>query len=266
MLTSNYAAVWTLAFLTQALAGKMEPALAPRAPTDAASTSVVLGTASGGALDPKATRPPTADQVDFSGDLLLNIVNKQGYALSIFYGSNAPPSISGNPGSGVLSASATTQVAVPTLFAGRVIIGPDYDVKASKIEWNWSNVPDVDLSGTMALLAPKSSPASATTLNGMFPPVPPMPSSHLAIPGAPLPQYIDLIESDTDPDQTNRGSAYTFPKDDGANAWNQCNSGVIDCCVGTSCPAPARQPKSKRELNDVEMRHANRQHARGEAE
>ena len=146
MLTSNYAAVWTLAFLTQALAGKMEPALAPRAPTDAASTSVVLGTASGGALDPKATRPPTADQVDFSGDLLLNIVNKQGYALSIFYGSNAPPSISGNPGSGVLSASATTQVAVPTLFAGRVIIGPDYDVKASKIEWNWSNVPDVDVS------------------------------------------------------------------------------------------------------------------------
>ena len=128
----------------------------------------------------------------------------------------------------------------------------------------------------MALLAPKSSPASATTLNGMFPPVPPMPSSHLAstsspahlspypsrsgvprqVPGAPLPQYIDLIESDTDPDQTNRGSAYTFPKDDGANAWNQCNSGVIDCCVGTSCPAPARQPKSKRELNDVEMRHA----------
>ncbi len=52
-----------------------------------------------------------------------------------------------------------------------------------------------------------------------------------------------------------RGSAYTFPKDDGANAWNQCNSGVIDCCVGTSCPAPARQPKSKRELNDVESRH-----------
>ena len=110
----------------------------------------------------------------------------------------------------------------------------------------------------------------------MFPPVPPMPSSHLAstssrahlspcpsrsgvprpFPGAPLPQYINLIESDTNPDQTNRGSAYTFPNDNGANAWNQCNSGVIDCCVGTSCPAPARQPKSKRELNDVERRHA----------
>ena len=53
----------------------------------------------------------------------------------------------------------------------------------------------------------------------------------------------------------NRGSAYTFPNDNGANAWNQCNSGVIDCCVGPSCPAPARQPKSKRELSDVERRH-----------
>lgn len=166
MLTSKYAAVWALAFTTQVLAGKMEPALAPRAPADAASTSVVLGTASGGALDPKATRPPTADKVEFSGDLLLNIVNKQGYALSIFYGSGAPPSISGNPGSGVLAASATTQLAVPTLFAGRAIIGPDYDVKASKIEWNWTNVPDVDVSYVDGYSVPITCSCQGTAVTG----------------------------------------------------------------------------------------------------
>ncbi|CAF9943424.1 MAG: hypothetical protein ALECFALPRED_000325 [Alectoria fallacina] len=262
MLTSIYAAVWTLTFLTQALAGKMEPALAPRAPTDAASTSVVLGTASGGALDPKATRPPTADQVDFSGDLLLNIVNQQGYALSIFYGSNSPPSISGNPGSGVLAASATTQVAVPTLFAGRVIIGPDYDVKASKIEWNWTNVPDVDVSYVDGYSIPITCSCQGVAVTGS-----------LWHDGIACPQVVAGVcynpEWDVPAGPANaffapcQGSAYTFPDDNGANAWNQCNSGVIDCCVGTSCPAPARQPKSKRELNDVERRHL---HGRGEAE
>lgn len=127
----------------------------------------------------------------------------------------------------------------------------------------------------MVSLVPTLSPASATILNGMFPTAQPKPSSPLASTcspallsacpsnlgamrhhmSAPLLQYIVLIESDTNPDQWNRGSAYTFPKDDGANSWNQCNSGVIDCCIGTSCPAPARQPKAKRELNDVEKRH-----------
>ena len=166
MLTSSHTAVWALAFMTQVLAGKMEPALAPRAPVDAASTSVVLGTASGGALDPKATRPPTADSVDFTGDLLLNIVNQQGYALSIFYGSGGLPSISGNPGSGVLSASATTQLAVPTSFAGRAIIGPDYDVRASKIEWNWINVPDVDVSYVDGYSIPITCSCQGTAVTG----------------------------------------------------------------------------------------------------
>ena len=167
MLTSNYAAVGALAFMTQALAGKMEPALAPRAPADAVQTPVVLGTASGGALDPKATRPPTADKVDFSGDLLLNIVNKQGYALSVFYGSNAGgPSIVGNPGSGALAASATTQVAVPTEFAGRVTIGPDYDPNGSKIEWNWINVPDVDVSYVDGYSIPITCSCQGTAVTG----------------------------------------------------------------------------------------------------
>ena len=166
MLNPNPSAIWALAFITQVLAAKMEPALAPRAPANAVQTPVVLGTASGGALDPKATRPPDAGKVDFSGNLLLNIVNKENYALSIFYGSNAGPSISGNPGSGALAASATTQLSVPTLFAGRAIIGPDYDVKASKIEWNWSNVPDVDVSYVDGYSIPITCSCQGTAVTG----------------------------------------------------------------------------------------------------
>lgn len=37
------------------------------------------------------------------------------------------------------------------------------------------------------------------------------------------------------------GAAYTYPNDNAANSYGQCNTGVIHCCVGPSCPAPARQ-------------------------
>ena len=50
------------------------------------------------------------------------------------------------------------------------------------------------------------------------------------------------------------GAAYTYPNDNAANSYGQCNTGVINCCVGPTCPAPARQP-GKRELSDVAKRH-----------
>ena len=37
------------------------------------------------------------------------------------------------------------------------------------------------------------------------------------------------------------GAAYTFPKDDRSDLGCRQNR-VIDCCVGTSCPAVPRQP------------------------
>lgn len=49
------------------------------------------------------------------------------------------------------------------------------------------------------------------------------------------------------------GAAYTYPNDNAANSYGQCNTGVINCCVGTNCPAPARQ-HGKRELSGVSKR------------
>ncbi|KAI1291671.1 hypothetical protein F5Y03DRAFT_403141 [Xylaria venustula] len=39
-----------------------------------------------------------------------------------------------------------------------------------------------------------------------------------------------------------QGAAYTFPHDDDANSWGQCQSGEITCCVGKGCPPNLKQP------------------------
>ena len=148
MLASIYTAAWMFAFMAPAFAE--EPAMVARAP-QAEPTSAILGTASGGALDAQATRPPQAGpKAAFAGgpDLTINVVNSFGTPLSIFYGSNAgAPTPVGNPGSGVLASS--TRVLFPSNWAGRITIGKNYDPQGSKIEASFSPpnyVPDVDIS------------------------------------------------------------------------------------------------------------------------
>ncbi|CAD6577675.1 MAG: hypothetical protein ASARMPREDX12_008451 [Alectoria sarmentosa] len=165
---STYIAIWALALTTPAFAE--EPAMVVRAP-QAEPTSVVLGTASGGALDPLATRPPhVGPRPAFAGgpDLTIKVVNSFGVPLSIFYGSNAgAPTPVGNPGSGVLTSS--TQVLFPSDWAGRITIGKTYDPQGSKIEASYSSpnyVPDVDHFSTTVTPAVTQVPArSVTTQN-----------------------------------------------------------------------------------------------------
>ena len=148
--------VWAASLTVQGLPN-LEPVLVLRArapaPTTAIPTSVVLGTASGGALDPLATRPPLGypEKPNFNvledPNLTINVVNSHGVPLSIFYGSDEEgPSPVGNPGPGALVSS--TQVICPTDWAGRITIGRNYDPKGSKIEASISPpdyVPDVDV-------------------------------------------------------------------------------------------------------------------------
>ena len=145
MLASIYTAACMFALTAPAFA--REPAMVARAP----QAKPTLGTASGGALDPLATRPPLAGPKPvFAGgpDLTISIVNSYGTPLSIFYGSNAgAPTPVGNPGSGVLASS--TRVLFPSNWAGRITIGKNYDPEGSKIEASLSSpnyVPDVDIS------------------------------------------------------------------------------------------------------------------------
>lgn len=168
MLTSTYIAAWALALVTLAFAE--EPAIVARAP-QAEPTSVVLGTASGGALDPLATRPPNVGpRPAFAGgsDLTINVVNSFGAPLSIFYGSNAgAPTPVGNPGSGVLTSS--TRVLFPSNWAGRITIGKTYDPLGSKIEASYSSpsyVPDVDISYVDGFSVPISCSCSGVAVSG----------------------------------------------------------------------------------------------------
>ncbi|KAK3940767.1 hypothetical protein QBC46DRAFT_434101 [Diplogelasinospora grovesii] len=43
-----------------------------------------------------------------------------------------------------------------------------------------------------------------------------------------------------------QGAAYTFPNDNEANSWAQCQSGEITCCVGEDCPPNPKQPPNSR--------------------
>lgn len=147
MLASIWTVAWTFALMATVFAE--EPAMVARAPQ--AKRTPGLGTASGGALDPLATRPPRAGpRPAFAGgpDLTINVVNSYGSPLSIFYGSNAgAPTPVGNPGSGVLASS--TRVLFPSGWAGRITIGKNFDPEGSKIEASLSPpdyVPDVDIS------------------------------------------------------------------------------------------------------------------------
>ena len=167
MLTSIYIAAWLLARTMPAFAAA---AMVGRAP-QAEATSVTLGTASGGALDPKATRAPhVGPKPAFAGgpDLTINVVNSYGTPLSIFYGSNAgAPTPVGNPGSGVLTSS--TQVLFPSSWAGRITIGRNYDPQGSKIEASFSPpnyVPDVDISYVDGYSVPISCSCSGVAVVG----------------------------------------------------------------------------------------------------
>ncbi|KAK4695151.1 hypothetical protein P7C71_g2544, partial [Lecanoromycetidae sp. Uapishka_2] len=253
---------WAFALVALTLAENMGPAMVARAPQAAAAATPALGTASNGALDPLATRPPLfGPKPDFAGgpDLTINVVNSIGVPLSVFYGSNAGgPSPIGNPGSGTLTSS--TQVLFPSGWAGRITIGKTYDPAGSKIEASFvppNYVPDVDISYVDGYSIPISCSCSGVAVTGCN--IPLFHDGHTCINQGPGPICYNPEQSIPQGPASPffepcAGAAYTFPYDDGANSYGQCNTGIIDCCVGPQCPAPARQ-HGKRELSEVAKRH-----------
>ncbi|KAL6722189.1 hypothetical protein ACLMJK_001296 [Lecanora helva] len=257
MRTAVFNIIWVFALTTPISSLHIDAALVRRAPDVASSvptiTSNTLGTAIGGALDPYATRPPTVHQgrLKFAEtsppDLKINVVNAIGIPLAISYASNAGgPKPDGDPGPGTLTLS--TQISCPSGWAGRITIGKNYDPLGSKIEASFvppNFVPDVDVSYVDGYTVPITCSCSGVPVTGCNVPLfhdghacddegpgPICYNPQVNVPhGPPLPFFAPC-----------QGSAYTFPYDDGANSYDQCQSGVIDCCVGRECPAPARQP------------------------
>ncbi len=170
----THVATCALTLIIPAMTEDMVPAIAPRPPAITPTTPIVLGTAYSGALDPLATRPPKARPAGAKialaggGNLTIKVVNSFGEPLSISYAANAgAPTPIGNPGSGTLTSS--TQLVLPSGWAGRITIGKNYDPKGSKIEASFvapNYVPDVDVSYVDGYSVPISCSCSGVAVTG----------------------------------------------------------------------------------------------------
>lgn len=78
-----------------------------------------------------------------------------------------------------------------------------FNVKAREVN-NAANAPAVNNAANAAAVNPLRADTSATSAKAFFAPC--------------------------------EGEAYTFPNDHAANSWGACQSGLISCCVGTTCP------------------------------
>ncbi|KAL8711868.1 MAG: hypothetical protein Q9220_003812 [cf. Caloplaca sp. 1 TL-2023] len=220
--------------------------LVPRGSPLPTSPAPTLGIAIGGALDmPTPTAAPdfafrapalNADQ------LTVRITNSFGFNLPISYNSNAgSPGIIGNPGAGIFGQS--TAIVVPRNFAGAIFIGKTYDPANSKIEVSFESPqgyrPGLDVSYVDGYGIPITCSCDGIPVTGCNIP--------LFRTGRTCPQqgpgdrvicYNPKVNVENGPAdyffQPCQGSAFTYPADQGANAYGRCDSGNIQCCVGVS--------------------------------
>ena len=213
-----------------------------------------LATALGGALDPQVTRSPNVNNAKLAvgAGLTIQVTNSFGAGLSISYQSNAgAPTPVGNPQPSTLGAS--TQAVFPTGWAGRINIGKTLDSRGSKIEASFTNLPDVDISYVDGYTIPITCSCGGQVVTGcnipLFhdgrtcPNIGPGPiciNPQVSVPNGPATPFFAPCA----------GAAYTYPNDNLANSYGQCNNGVISCCVGSTCPRNPRQP-AKRDISPV---------------
>ncbi|KAG7006753.1 hypothetical protein G7Y79_00013g035250 [Physcia stellaris] len=215
----------------------------------------VLGTDVGDALLPRATpapeRPPPNAAIP--GPLTISITNSFGSGLSISYGHDAgSPTALNNPTPGPLEQN--TQILYPSGWAGRINIGKDFNPWGSKIEASFSPPtyqPHVDVSYVDGYTVPLTCSCAGTVITGCN--IPLFSTGQVCTDPAPGPTcYNPLRRSDQRSGtpaapffRPCQGAAYTYPYDDTADSG--CDSKLISCCVGSACPAPARQ-RGKRAL------------------
>ncbi|KAL9016654.1 MAG: hypothetical protein Q9185_006027 [Variospora sp. 1 TL-2023] len=246
----------------------LAPALAirPREPRGSPHPypTFTYGTAIGGALDlPEPTEAPTLVNRGKALDapfLTVKVLNGFGQRLPISYNSNqGSPTIVGNPGAGTLAISQETAIAIPRDFAGAIFIGQVYDPANSKIEVSFSSPqgyrPGLDVSYVDGYSVPITCSCGGRVVTGC--------NTALFRTGRTCPRQgpgdrllchnpkKTVDNGPADPFfQPCQGAAYTYPNDHGANAFGDCDSGDIRCCVGINCP---RNPKqySKRDLQEL---------------
>ncbi|KAI4233405.1 MAG: hypothetical protein LQ352_008256, partial [Teloschistes flavicans] len=198
------------------------------------------GTAFGGALDlPIPTTPPDVNRAKGldAAELTVHVVNSYGTPLKISYNSNVgSPTIRGNPGAGVISQA--TDIVVPRDFAGAIFVGETYNPGNSKIEVSFSSPqgyrPGLDVSYVDGFSVPLVCSCSGVAVTGC--------NINLFTQGHTCPDQgygpcynpkKNVPDGPADPFFAQcQGSAYTYPNDNGANAYGKCDAGDIHCCIG----------------------------------
>ena len=233
------------------------------------TTPVAEGAVLGGRIHP----PPEY--------LTIAIINYQSGPVSTSHASNigAPTPIWGDSTSGTIPSGGAAALVVPTGWAGNVAIfdapipgataAPATD--SSLIEASFvvpdgydTAVADIAVSYVQVSARPLSSLALTISSNGFSGPIT-CACSGVVVTGC----NIQLRSLNACPEDNGgacvnplradktattavpffapcQGAAYTFPNDNKANSWAQCQSGEVTCCVGKDCPPNPKQPLKPR--------------------
>ncbi|KAL8710318.1 MAG: hypothetical protein Q9220_005088 [cf. Caloplaca sp. 1 TL-2023] len=194
------------------------------------------------------------------GDLTIAITNSYGAPLSLAFDNNAgAPAFVGNPQPTSLPVAAETSYAVPSGWAGRVVVGKINHSDNSKIEGSFYGAGngDIDVSYVDGYSVPISCSVGDVVVTGC--------NMELFDQECTAPDSVGEMGPDGKPAVCSNGSrskdwgpasqffsscagaAYTFPKDDTANT-GMISELQISCCVGTSCPASPHQKSQKRNV------------------
>ncbi|KAJ1329772.1 hypothetical protein MN608_06508 [Microdochium nivale] len=220
-----------------------------------------------GALNLAAVRrPPPGVFVPAAGGLAtppkyltVRIANKLSRPLSTTHARNwdSPTAVRGVGPPGTIAPSATASFVVPTDWAGMVAVGEarwGTPRDASLIEANFVAVRDygmavatVDISYVDAFTVPIVCSCSGRVVTGCNKGLwglSTCPKQDKANHGACTNPTRAFPEGTTASPffAPCRAAAYTFAKDDLATSWGDCQSGVIQCCVGKRCAPNPEQP------------------------
>ena len=193
-----------------------------------------------------ASAPPSQQTSD--QDLMtIAVTNSYGQevSLSLTSGIDSPTPV-GNPVPNALPVASATSFAFPRGWSGRICVGKQNDADASKIEGSFNITTDVDISYVDGYTVPIVCSSDNVPLTGC----------NIELFEQPDNQCENLVgnflclnsarDTPAGPPaaffKACAGSAYTFPYDDAANAYNT-SSRLITCCIGSNCEAPQRQPR-----------------------
>lgn len=235
------------------------------------TSQIPLGTASGGALDKSHAHSAPTPIIDeaialvTTGPLTINVHNSAKIPVTVTYGSNSgvPPPLS-HPTPGPLAPGADLQFVAPEGWAGRIIVGNNFDSANSKIEASLDGQPNIDVSYVDGFSAPiVCSCDGRGVVTGCNLPLFKMNKCPNEGPGMfnvlKYTFHSDIVADNGpatgpvcyNPEQNVpygpaspffaacAGAAYTYPKDDGADTG--CASHTINCCVGPQCPPNPKQ-------------------------